>query len=120
MALDPTIVELIRYEIGDDLDFVDDIADETATTLGSLERLYTNANAGQSNVLITAGIVWRKRLAAMQARSFDITKEGNWLARSQRTRYLRERVAHYERMTRDKPKGKNADLLSRSAAESSS
>jgi hypothetical protein len=68
MALNPATVELIRYEIGPDTDVADD------------------------NVLITSLIVWRTRLSAMQARSFDITKEGNWLARSQRVKYLRERV----------------------------
>jgi hypothetical protein len=123
MALDPTIVALIRDEIGPDLDWVDDIADEDPTDpeeLGSLEALYNDVNRGDSNVLKTALICWRKRLAQQNARSFDVTKEGNWMARSQRVKFLMNRVEHYERLLRDKPKGKNAALLSRFAAESSS
>ena len=122
MALDPNIVKLIRDEIGPDLDFVDDIADEDPTNpeeLGSLEDIYLDANRGQSNVLATALICWRRRLAQQNARGFDVTKEGNWLARSQRTKFLLNRVEHYERLLRDKPKGKNATVLSRAGAEDS-
>ena len=122
MALDPAIVTLIRFEIGPDTDWVDDTADLTGGEgeLGALEDVYTNANAGDSNVLRTALICWRMRLAQQNARSFDVAKEGNWLARSQRVKFLQNRVEHYERLLRDKPKGKNATLLSRHAAESSS
>lgn len=121
MALDPAIVKLIRDEIGPDLDWVDDIADETGgpEELGSLEDVYTDPNRGDSNVLKTALICWRKRLGQQNARGFDVTKEGNWLARSQRVKFLLNRVEHYERLLRDKPKGKNATVLSRSGAEDS-
>jgi hypothetical protein len=62
MALNPATVELIRYEIGPDTDVADDSVDEGTAALGiSLETIYTNANAGQSNVLITSLIVWRTR-----------------------------------------------------------
>ena len=120
MALAIAVVALIRDEIGDDLDFVDDTADLPGdpVALGALEDIYTNTNRGDSNVLKTALICWRKRRASMNARSFDVTKEGNWLARSQRMKHLQFQVEHYERLLRDKPKGKNATLLSRSAAES--
>ncbi|MDX1410512.1 MAG: hypothetical protein R3330_20320 [Saprospiraceae bacterium] len=122
MALDTDIVALIRDEIGPDLDFVDNIADLTGDPeeLGALEDIYTDANRGRSNVLNTALICWRRRLAQQNARSFDVTKEGNWLARSQRVKFLMNRVEHYERLLRDKPKGKNATLLSGSARDSSS
>lgn len=120
MALAQEVVDLIRDEIGPDLDFVNDIADEDPADpeqLGSLEAIYTNTNRGNSNVLNTALICWRRRLALQNARGFDVTKEGNWLARSQRVKFLQNRVEHYERLLRDKPKGKNAVVVSRSGAE---
>lgn len=121
MALAQAVIDLIRDEIGDDTDWVNNDTDITGGEgeLGSLESVYTDANRGNSNVLRTALICWRKRLASMQARSFDVAKEGNWLARSQRTKFLQNRVEHYERLLRDKPKGENAVVLSRSGAENS-
>ncbi len=120
MPLAPNIVKLIRDEIGPDNDFVDNIADEDPADveeLGSLEDIYLDVNRGQSNVLATALICWRRRLNSQNARGFDVTKEGNWLARSQRTKLLMNRTEHYERLLRDKPKGKNATVLSRAGAE---
>lgn len=119
MALDPNIVKLIRDEIGPDLDFVDHQIDEDPSNLeqlGSLEDIYLDPNRGKSNVLATALICWRRRLAQQNARGFDVAKEGNWLARSQRVRFLRNRVEHYERLLRDKPKGKNATVRNRAAS----
>lgn len=113
MALDPVIIEVLRDEIGPDTDWVDNDSELVAGSLGSLESLYLDPNRGGENVLRTALLAWRKRLAAMQARSFDVTKEGNWLARSQRVKFLQNRVEHYERLLRDKPKGKNSVLVSR-------
>lgn len=118
MALSAGLISLIRDEIGDDLDFVDNEVDETASTIDSLESIYNDPERGQSNVLITALIVWRRRLANMQARGFDITKEGNWLARSQRVRFLLGRVSYYERLVMDKPSGRNALILSRAQQSS--
>ncbi len=120
MALAIGILKLIRDEIGPDNDFVDNINQENPADveeLGSLEDIYLDVNRGQSNVLATALICWRRRLGSMNARGFDVTKEGNWLARSQRTKLLMNRVEHYERLLRDKPKGKNAVVLSRAGAE---
>lgn len=115
MALDPEIIVLIRDEIGPDTDWVDNDADLTGDPdeLGSLESLYLDENRGGENILRTALIAYRKRLASMQSRSFDVTKEGNWLARSQRVKFLQNRVEHYERLLRDKPKGKNSVLVPR-------
>ena len=121
MALSTAVIDLVRDEIGPDLDWVDNIADEDPTDseeLGSLEGVYTDVNRGDTNVLKTSLICWRRRLAFQNARGFDVTKEGNWMARSQRTKFLQNRVEHYERLLRDKPKGKNATLLSKFAAES--
>ncbi len=120
MALSTQVIALIRDEIGDDLDFVNNTVDLPGdpVALAALEDIYDDTLRGDTNVLKTALICWRKRRASMQARSFDVTKEGNWLARSQRMKHLQFQVEHYERLLRDKPKGKNATLLSRSAAES--
>lgn len=119
MALSQEIIDLIRDEIGPDLDWVNNTIELTGDPeeLGALEDVYTDANRGDSNVLKTALICWRKRLAQQNARSFDVTKEGNWLARSQRVKFLQNRVEHYERLLRDKPRGKNAVVLSRSGTE---
>lgn len=121
MALSSQVVDLIRDEIGPDLDWVNNTTDLTGDPeeLGALEDVYTDENRGDFNVLKTALICWRRRLAQQNARSFDVTKEGNWLARSQRVKFLQNRVEHYERLLRDKPKGKNAVVLSRSGTESS-
>lgn len=120
MALSTLVIELIRDEIGPDLDFVNNTVDITGAEgeLGALEDIYNEPLRGDSNVLKTALICWRMRVGQQNARSFDIAKEGNWLARSQRAKFLLNRVEHYERLLRDKPKGKNATLLSRHAAES--
>jgi len=120
MALTTQVLALIRDEIGDDLDFVDNTVDLPGTpivALAALEDIYNDTLRGDTNVLKTSLICWRKRRASMNARSFDVTKEGNWLARSQRTKFLQFQVEHYERLLRDKPKGKNATLLSRFASE---
>jgi hypothetical protein len=122
MALSTLVIALIRDEIGPDLDFVNNTADITGAEgeLAALEDIYNEPLRGDTNVLKTALICWRMRRASMNARSFDVAKEGNWLARSQRAKFLQFQVEHYERLLRDKPKGKNATLLSRHAAESSS
>lgn len=115
MPLSEDIISLIRDEIGNDLDFVDNDSDITGAVdeLGSLESIYTDANRGNGNVLITATIVWRKRLAAMNLRAFDVTKEGSWLARSQRVRYLERMVNKYEKLVGDRnKKSRNVKLLS--------
>ena len=98
MPLSTEVVRLIRNEIGDDTDFYDNISDGTP----NLETIYTNE--GQENILVTSLIVWRKRLANMNARSFDVTKEGAWLARNQRARFLMQMVNKYERLVKDKPR----------------
>lgn len=114
MALSQDIIDLIRDEIGIDTDFVDNDSELTGgeEELGSLESVYTSANRGNFNILRTALIVWRRRLASHQGRAFDVTKEGAWLARSQRSRFLRAKVAEYERLVSDKPKSRNAEILS--------
>ena len=90
MALSTLAIALIRDEIGPDLDFVNNTADITGAEgeLGALEDIYDEPLRGDTNVLKTALICWRMRRASMNARSFDVAKEGNWLARSQRAKFL--------------------------------
>jgi len=45
-------------------------------------------------------------------RAFDLAKEGNWYARSQKTKMLQFQVDKYERLTNQKYKGRNADIQS--------
>ena len=95
MALATTIVNQIRDEIGQDLD-VSDAPINEPPPLGDLETIYNDENRGNSSVLRTALIVWKGRLASMQARSFDATAGGRLLARSQRIRFLQRRVKELE------------------------
>jgi len=123
MALDPSIIALIRDEIGDiwpdEQDFVNDDADlpGSPAQLDSLENIYTDVNRGNFSTLGTALIVWRKRLANHRNRSFDISKEGNWLARSQKTRFLQERVKYFEGLTGQTKKGKNMSITSEAQSD---
>ena len=95
MALATTIINQIRDEIGQDLDVTDEVLAEPAP-LGDLETIYDDVNRGNSSILRTALIVWKGRLASMQARSFDATAGGRLLARSQRIRFLQRRVKELE------------------------
>ncbi len=114
MALDPDIVTLIRDEVTYSNDYVDNITDLTgdAGELGSLEAIYISEDRGNFSILGTALIVWRNREAAQWKRSFDVSKEGNWMARSQQTRFIKERVRHFEAITGQGKKGKNMSILS--------
>ena len=114
MPLSENIITLIRDEIGNDLDFANNTSDLTADQYDSLENIYTDVNRGNSNILVTALIVWRRRLYNMQARSFDVTKEGAWLARSQRIRFLKQQVDHYQRLVGDRPRSRVAKIRSES------
>ncbi len=95
MALTQTIIDRIRDEIGSDQD-VTDAAVSPSAPVGDLETIYTDVNRGNYSILRTAMIVWRRRLAEMQSRSFDATGGGSLMARSQRVRYLQRRVKELE------------------------
>lgn len=114
MALDPAIVVLIRDEVTYSVDYVDNEDELTgnAGELGSLEAIYIDSDRGNFSTLGTALVVWRNRLAAQWERGFDISKEGNWLARSQQTRFLQGRVGYYESLTGQSLKGRNMQVLS--------
>lgn len=111
MALNPAIVELIRDEIGEDTDFEDN-SPHTGTQLGNLEDIYNTPERGNSNVLRTALICWRRRLWAIQNRSFDVVTEGSLLSRSQRVKYIERRIEELELLVDTTLKGKNDTVLS--------
>lgn len=118
MALDPGIVSLIRDEIGPDLDFSDDDP-AGATQLDSLENIYLDVNRGNSNVLRTALICWRRRLFNIQNRSFDVVTEGSLLSRSQRVKFIERRIKELELLVDTTLKGKNQTVVSSAALASS-
>lgn len=111
MALSQSIIEQIRDEIGPDEDVSDD-ALVPAAPLGDLETIYTDTDRGNLSTLRTALIVWKRRLTAVQARSFDATAGGSLMARSQRVRYLQRRVKELEILVDYTLKGSNQNVLS--------
>ena len=118
MALDPTIIELIRDEIGDiqasEVDFVNDDVDlpGVPAQIDSLEAIYTDVKRGNYSTLGTALVVWRRRYKNHRNRSFDISKEGNWLARSQKMRYMQQEIKKLEALTGAGIRGRNMPVVS--------
>lgn len=112
MALDPTIIALIRDEIGMDTDFVDNDADlpGPAGTLGSLESVYAAEDRGNGSVIITALIVWRRRLHSLQGRSFDVSTDGALYARNQRIRFIERRIKELELIVEASVRGSNMEV----------
>ena len=89
MTLTPSILERIRTEVGARTETgVDDDAE--------LEEIYDDINRGNGNILKVAWYVWKRRLADLQARSFDVTTGGALLSRSQRVKFIAARVAEIE------------------------
>lgn len=122
MPLTQEIIDLIRDEVGNeavgDMDFVDNISDyDSADDLGSLEQIYIDTDRGNFSILGTALIVWRRRLNNHRLRAFDVSKEGNWYARSQMTRFLKERVKEYEALTGSSKKSQNMTVLSEAESQ---
>lgn len=104
MALDPTILRKIRYEVGKETETgVDD--DDT------IETIFNDENEGNSSVLVTALIIWRSRLGSLTDRAFDITTEGSLLSRSQKVRFIERRIKELELLVDDTPKGHNASSV---------
>lgn len=112
MALSAAIIDLIRDEIGPDTDFVNNTSElgGNPNALAALEDIYIDTNRGNYSVLRTALICWRRRLAAMQARSFDATTEGSLMNRSQRVRFLKSQVMKYELLVDTTARGRQATL----------
>jgi len=111
MALAVGTIALIRDEIGNDTDFAD--ADPAGTDqLDSLENIYSDSNRGDSNILRTALICWRRRLFNLQERSFDIITEGSLLSRSQRIKFLERKIMKLEVLVDTTQKGKSMSIIS--------
>lgn len=111
MALDQTIIDRIRDEIGNDEDVTDEV-EVPAAPLGDLETIYTNVDRGNYSTLTTALIVWKRRLAAVQSGSFDVTAGGRLLARSQRIRFYQRRIKQLEILVDYTLKGRNQSVQS--------
>lgn len=86
MPLTATIINQIRDEVGSDTDY-----DDTA-----LETIYIDENRGNFSTLVTALIIWRRRLHDLQTRSFDVTTGGNLYSRNQRIRFIERRIKELE------------------------
>lgn len=114
MALTQSIIDLIRDEIGPDQDWVDNTADKTGLPgeLGALEDVYNDPNRGGGNILKTALICWRRRLHALQARSFDASTEGALMNRSQRIRFIERRIKTLENLVDTTYRATNSKVLS--------
>ncbi len=111
MALTTSTIALIRDEIGNDTDFADAIP-AVSPQLDSLENIYNDANRGNSNILRTALICWRRRLNSLQERSFDIITEGSLLSRSQRIKFMERKIVGLESLVDTTQKGKSAIVVS--------
>ncbi len=111
MALTTSTIALIRDEIGNDTDFAD-ATPHVSPQLDSLENIYNDANRGNSNILRTALICWRRRLNSLQERSFDIITEGSLLSRSQRIKFMERKIVGLESLVDTTQKGKSATVVS--------
>ncbi len=111
MALSQPVLDRIRDEIGPDQDVTDEIP---VGVLGiDLETIFTNVDRGDFSVLRTAYLVWKRRLAAMQGRAFDMTAGGSLMARSQRMRMIRVEMFRLALIVDFTQKGTNEDVLSK-------
>lgn len=105
MALDPLILDQLRDEIGNDAEV--NIADDP-----TLEKIFNDPDRGNSSILVTALIVWRRRLHNLQSRSFDVATEGSLLSRNQRIRFIERRIVSLEIAIDDTVKAKNSTVRS--------
>ena len=115
MALSQAIIDRIRDEIGPDQDVTD------ATPVGTLgidlETVFIDVDRGDFSILRTAYLVWKRRLAAMQGRSFDMTAGGSLMARSQRMRMIRVEMFRLALIVDFTQKGTNEQVLSNKEQE---
>jgi hypothetical protein len=111
MALSQAIIDRIRDEVGPDQDVTD------ATPVGplgvDLETIFVDRDRGNFSILQTAYLVWKRRLAAIQGRSFDMTAGGSLMARSQRMRMIRVEMFRLELLVDFTQKGINENVLSK-------
>lgn len=118
MSLSATLLLQLREQIGYDPDVGDDDpADaEQFSTLETLWNLYTSGTT-EERINRVALHVWRVRLGNHQARAFDVAQEGNWLARSQRARFLQSKVSQFERKTGQGARARNDKIQSQAEAQ---
>jgi len=111
MALSQAVIDRIRDEIGPDQDVTDAVP---VGVLGvDLETMFIDTDRGDFSILRTAYLVWKRRLAAMQGRSFDMTAGGSLMARSQRMRMIRVEMFRLALIVDFTQKGTNEDVLSK-------
>ncbi len=111
MALATAVIDQIRDEVGPDLDVTDEVP---VGPLGiDLETMYLDTQRGNFSTLRTAYLVWKRRLAAMQGRSFDMTAGGSLMARSQRMRMIRVEMFRLALIVDFTQKGTNQNVLSK-------
>lgn len=114
MALDQTIIDLVRDEIGMDPDFVDNITDmpspgddDYGVVLDSIENIYLDRHRGNKNVLRTALVCWRRRKASYESRGFDISTAGTLLSRRQRIASMERIIKNLEMLVETTHRAKN-------------
>ncbi len=111
MVLSQAIIDRIRDEVGPDQDVTDAIP---VGSLGvDLETIFIDIDRGDFSILRTAYLVWKRRLAAIQARSFDMTAGGSLMARSQRMRMIRVEMFRLALIVDFTQKGTNEQVLSK-------
>ncbi len=111
MALSQAVIDRIRDEIGPDQDVTDAVP---VGVLGvDLETMFIDTDRGDFSILRTAYLVWKRRLAAMQGRAFDMTAGGSLMARSQRMRMIRVEMFRLALIVDFTQKGTNEDVLSK-------
>ncbi len=111
MALSQAVIDRIRDEIGPDQDVTD--ATPVGTLGVDLETIFVDVDRGNFSVLRTAYLVWKRRLAAIQSRSFDMTAGGSLMARSQRMRMIRVEMFRIALIVDFTQKGTNQGALSK-------
>lgn len=116
MALSDQIIALIRDEIGTDDDFADNIP-HSSPQLDSLENVYTDTERGNSSILRTALICWRRRRNSLQGRSFDVATEGSLLSRSQRLKQMDQQIKRLEVLVDTTYTGRNQEIQAPVLAE---
>lgn len=115
MALSQKIIDRIRDEIGPDQDVTD--AAPVGTLGVDLESIFIDTDRGDFSILRTAYLVWKRRLSAMQGRSFDMTAGGSLMARSQRMRMIRVEMFRLALLVDFTQKGTNEQALSKKEQE---
>jgi hypothetical protein len=117
MPLSDSILARIRDEVGNDTDFADVEPHDPLTQLDSLERVFEDTDRGNFSILRTAWVVWKRRLADLQQRAFDITTEGSLLNRRQKVIYMQDRIHELAIIVDETYTGRNQEVQTPAAIE---